>query len=266
MAAIRTFTKSLFEVCAQKDFWLKVLGVVDGYEIWLVRTREIYSFDHKDPRVLIVAGFHGEEVAGPWGILKWLKECDEGQLKTSVDVSVIPIVNPWGFAKGKRYGFSDMKTNHGFCHPEKNGTQTEPSPEGKILIDSMEFLRPLSQDGFLSLHEDKTVKEYYLYTFEHGSKPGKFTKSMKKELSKHFLKSYDGIAYVDSKEKDSGPICKNGLVYRFCDGSFEDWIFHQGVPKVAVTETPGKYRLTRRINANSKLIDKFIELCRERNE
>ena len=263
MAAIRTFTKQLFEICSQKDFWLKILGIVDGYEIWLVRTREIYSFDHKDPRVLIVAGFHGEEVAGPWGVLKWLKECTEEQLK-SVDVSIIPIVNPWGFARGKRYGASDMKTNHGFCHPDKNGDQIEPSPEGKILVDSMEFLRPLSQDGFLSLHEDKTVKEYYLYTFEHGNKPGRFTKQLKKELSKHFPKAYDGIAYVDSKAKESGPSCKNGLVYKFCDGSFEDWMFHQGVPKVAVTETPGVYKLQRRVTANTRIIDKFLELSLEK--
>lgn len=261
MAAIRTFTKTLFEVCAQKDFWLKVLGVIDEYEIWLVRTREIYSFDHKDPRILVAAGFHGEEVAGPWAILKWLQACDEKYLKSAVDVSLVPIVNPWGFAKGKRYGPSEIMTNYGFCHQDKDNAK--PSPEGEALIKNIELLRPLAQDGFLSLHEDINIKEYYLYTFEHGKKPGKFTKSLKRELSKHFPKSYDGIAYVDSRARADGPVCKNGLVYKFCDGSFEDWMFHLGVPKVAVTETPGKYRLKRRTNAGVEIINKFIGLSLE---
>lgn len=251
----------MLQVAAEKGFWLKVLGQVSGpnrkYEMWLLRTRNMYSYDHTDPRVLIVAGFHGEEVAGPWGLLKWITECDSKWLKL-VDASFIPIVNPYGFARKKRYGYSDLPTNAGFCH-EPVGR----SPEGEILANNIELLRPLAHDGFLSLHEDSTTKEYYLYTFEQGLEPGKFTKSLKKELSKSFPKPYEGIAYVDSRDPDAGPICKDGLIYRFCDGSFEDWLFHLGVPRVAVTETPGKYKMDRRIGATVNVIQKFIELAYE---
>lgn len=255
MASIHRFQKQLFRVASEKGFWLKILGVIDEYEMWLVKTRNFT--DHKDPRVLIVAGFHGEEKAGPWGILKWLQDCEKSVFD-SIDVSFIPIVNTYGFSKGKRYGSSDMKTNFGFCHLSEND---KPSPEGEVLIKNIEILRPLAEDGFLSLHEDVTIKEFYLYTFEHGVKPGKFTRGLKKELKKHFKKCYQGIAYVDSASDGRGPNCKKGLIYKFCDGSFEDWLFHLGVPRVAVTETPGKYKLARRVKANVAIIDRFLKLC-----
>ena len=41
MAAIHKFNRMLFKVCAEKGFWLRPLGELDEYEMWLVRTRDI---------------------------------------------------------------------------------------------------------------------------------------------------------------------------------------------------------------------------------
>lgn len=253
--AVHKFQRQLLQVASDRGFWLRVLGIIDGYEMWLVRTR---TNGEKKPRVLIVAGFHGEEKAGPWGILKWLQESPDSVFD-SIDVSFIPIVNTYGFSKGKRYGLSDIKTNNGFYHVNEG---EKPSPEGEVLIRNINILKPLAEDGFLSLHEDITVKEFYLYTFEHSDKPGKFTKGLKKELKTHFKNAYHGVAYVDSTDKTKGPPCKHGLVYKFCDGSFEDWMYHLGVPRVAVTETPGKFKLAKRVKATVNVIDRFLKLCK----
>lgn len=262
MAAIRTYYEELFDIAAKNGFWLRILGAVSGHKIWLIRTRDYYvpDYEHTDPRLLIVAGFHGEEVAGPLAILKWLKTHDENVWK-KIDLSFIPIVNPYGFAKGTRYGESGKKTNAGFCHTKE--LEGEPSPEGQILIDSISIIRPLAQDGFLSLHEDKSERGYYLYTFEHGPEPGKFTQGLKREIGKHFHRPVDGIRVFTDAQKEYGPMVKDGLIYRLCDGTFEDWLFHLGVPRCAVTETPGKYRLARRVEAGVAIIDKFIQLCEE---
>jgi hypothetical protein len=209
-----------------------------------------------DPKVLIVAGFHGEEQAGPWAILKWMKEAPDSYL-AKYDISFIPIVNSYGFARKKRYGLSDMQTNTGFG---PNGKEQAPSPEGQILIDHIDLLRPLAQHGFLSLHEDVTTKEYYLYTSEHGPRPGLFTYRLRKELKKFFPKAYDGIAYVDTTTRELGPRCNQGIIYNYFDGSFEDWMFQLGVPKCAATETPGLYQLKRRVDAGVSIIYKFLEL------
>jgi hypothetical protein len=255
MAAIRTFIKEMFSIVAEKRLWLTILGEVDGFQIWLVRSRE--SIEHRDPKMLIVAGFHGEEKAGPYSILKWLKECDTDTFK-KCDLSFIPIVNPIGFSKGIRYNTYGEQTNCGFCHSDLD---SGPSREGKILIDKIELLRPLADDGFMSLHEDVTTKLYYLYTFEKEKEPGKFTFGMKEVLGQHFKKFVDGVKVeTDCANRGNGPMVKDGIIYRLCDGSFEDWMFHLGVPRVVVTETPGMYKLKRRVNAGAAAIDKFIEL------
>jgi hypothetical protein len=256
MAAIRQFMKEVFRISSEKRFFLCILGEVDEQQMWLVRTRQ--HMEHTDPKMLIVAGFHGEEKAGPFAILKWMKDCDQ-KILDKADLSFIPIVNPIGFSKNMRYAIPGEKTNCGFCHPER---KLKPSREGQILINNIDLLKPLAEDGFLSLHEDITEKNYYLYTFEKRKTPGPFTMGIKEELGKFFRKALDGEhAEIDASDGSHvGPIFKDGLIFRHCDGSFEDWLFHLGVPRAVVTETPGKYRLKRRVDAGASIISKFIEL------
>jgi len=256
MAAIRKYTQELMRIADERSFWLKPLGYLDGYVMWLVRTRNVYAFEHMDPKVLIVAGFHGEEQAGPLAILKWMKEAPDSYL-SKYDISFIPVVNSYGFARKKRYGLSDMPTNVGFG---LNKGDAVPSPEGEILVQHMEILRPLSQNGCLSLHEDVTSKEYYLYSYEHGPRPSLFAYRLRNELKKYFPKAYDGIAYVDTSDPGNGPKCNKGIVYNYFDGSFEDWMLQLGVPRCAATETPGLYQLKRRVEANVAIIYKFLEV------
>jgi len=274
MAAIRVFTNKLFKICSEKAYWLRPLGEVNGYITWLVRTR--LSFSHSDPKILIVSGTHGEEIAGPWGLLRWLQNSSDKWV-SKVDVSLIPIVNSYGFAKStkshpQRYGPSGEYTNCGFSKP-KSHTITEnvevmktygerPSPEGKVLADNINLLKQLAQDGFLSLHEDKGVKEFYLYAYEHSEKPNRWVRTMRDELKKHFPKSYTGVACVDTAKNTSGPFCRNGLIYNFLDGSFESWLLELGVERCVVPETPGKYRFKKRVYATEALINRFLSITK----
>jgi len=257
MAAINQFYSDMFKIASDKRFWLCPLGQVDSYKLWFIRTR-LNADHHNNPRMLVVAGFHGEEKAGPYAILKWLKDCDREALD-HYDISFIPIVNTQGFAKGTRYNSYGEVSNAGFCHPERHD---KPSREGQILIHNIDMLRAAAADGFLSLHEDAGEKRYYMYSFEGTPAPGEFTQGLLNTLGKHFKTYIDGESiWLDtSLKKDRGPFVTNGIVYRHCDGSFEDWMFHLGVPRVAVTETPGQYQLRRRITAGADVIDTFIQL------
>ena len=276
MAAIRSFQNQLFKISAEKGYWLKPLGELNGvvngkkfsYITWLGRSRP--ASDHNDPKILIVAGTHGEEIAGPWGLLKWLQDSSDKWAK-KIDISFIPIVNPYGFARNQRYGPSGESTNCGFCTP-KSPVLTEnpellakyedhPSPEGQILANNIDLLLSLSTDGFLSLHEDVSVEECYLYAYEHTDKPSRWVRAMREELNKHFPKSFTGTACVDTSKNTSGPPCKNGLVYNFLDGSFESWMLELGVRRCAVPETPGKYPLRKRVVATESVINRFVSLA-----
>lgn len=266
MAAIKRYFKKMYTISAEKRFWIRPLGEIEELQIWLLRTRD--TTEHKDPRVLIVSGFHGEEKAGPYAILKWLQKCDTSIFRR-VDLSFIPIVNPVGFKKNLRYSIPGERNNQGFCHPESGDKR---SREGEILFNNIDILLPLARDGFLSLHEDALVKEYYVYTFE--KKEGTFTRGLKDTLSKHFNKPLDGLTTngltpdkMAMYPGEVGTMVVNGWVNhsKLHDGSIEDFLFHANIPRIAVTETPGLYQLKRRINAGVHIIDKFIDLSLKLN-
>lgn len=256
---MQKYTKQLLHLAAENGFWLRILGEVGNWPIWLIRTQ---GHPKRDTiKLLIAAGFHGEEKAGPWAIIEWMKNYDAKLLK-KFDISFLPVVNPTAFNRGARYNTWGEKSNCGFCHPE---LKDKPSEEGKILIENINFLLPLAKDGFLSLHEDITTKEYYAYTFEPTKEPGAFTCGLLSTLGEFFDKPLNGVgALADANAGNGRPYVVNGLVYKLCDGSFEDWLFHKGVQKVAVTETPALHKLQRRIDANVAIINKFIELCKDR--
>ena len=255
MNSLPKFNKKLIHICAEKDFSLTPLGEVGPWPIWLVRTQRRET--SKKKRVLVVAGFHGEEKAGPWAILKWLEAFNIDNYK-GLDISVIPVVNPTAFNKYVRYNTWTQKSNCGFCHPEM---KEEPSEEGKILLKHIDRLYSLAMNGFLSLHEDIELrKEYYLYTFEPTKDPGQFTCGMLEELSRWWARPLNGISVTADSNLNTRPFVVNGLVYKYCDGSFEDYLFHRGVGRVAVSETPGRAKLERRVDCNVSVIDAFLDL------
>ena len=261
MAAIGKFYKDLQQCISMKRLWSAIIGFHEcngiGYPVYVVKT---HILDNANlPKMLVVAGFHGEERAGPYAILNWLEACDP-EVSRNYDISFVPIVNPVGFKKGQRYGTSGEKTNCGFCHPERGDI---PSPEAQVIIRNIDLLRSMADDGFLSLHEDAKETRYYTYSFEKGrNTPGPFSVVIRDTLGRFFNTRLDGeIVEVDASGR--GPMCKDGIVYRHCDGSMEDWMLHLGVPRVAVTETPGTYSIERRIKAHVAAIDVFIDMIVE---
>jgi hypothetical protein len=255
MAALKSYFSEMTRHCAAKRFWLTPLGYVDDEPIWLIRTR--LNRSHNDPKILIVSGFHGEEIGGPYAVLKWLKDCNSTILK-DIDVSLIPIVNTWGFAKGSRYGSTGGPNNCGFCHFDVE--LDEIKPEGIVLRDNIDILRLMAKDGYLSLHEDANEKRCYVYRYEECEEPSPIVVEMRDLLSKHFHSIAREGVEVDTGLRGKKAQVVEGIVHNHCDGSFDDWMMHLGVPRVIVTETPAKCQLKRRINAGKEAIDKFIEV------
>ena len=73
-----------------------LLGTVLGEPLWMV-TR--VAADAAAPYRLVASGFHGEEPAGPWGLLKFLQGVDAATLD-AVHLTLLPLVNCTGFAAG----------------------------------------------------------------------------------------------------------------------------------------------------------------------
>lgn len=81
-----------------------------GYPIWLMQSPQRHP---ERPNLLISTGFHGEESAGPWGLLYLLAQLDERMFKRA-NLSLLQLVNPTGFANGHRFNELGENPNRGF--------------------------------------------------------------------------------------------------------------------------------------------------------
>ena len=86
-----------FKTVLPESYQCEILGRIVGERILIASPK---SPDPKKKSILVVAGFHGNENAGPWGICKFLasKTRPEGLLEGS-NVSFIPVVNPSAFIR-----------------------------------------------------------------------------------------------------------------------------------------------------------------------
>jgi len=243
-ADLSLFISHLKRVAAKRQFSVNELGVVGNDPIFLLR-RDILS---DRPNLLITAGFHGEEPAGCWGILLFLETVSQ-ELLQNVNLSFIPLVNPTGFKKGYRYNDWGENPNSGFCHTLSGKPET--SKEGSILLENLDLVKQLAKDGFVSLHEDSDQERFYIYTFENSDSPGVFSKSLLHAGTDFFEPCSDGIV--------EGASLNNGIIFKDCDGSFEDFLFHKGIPITACSETPGKADIKKRIEANSNIVKAFCK-------
>jgi hypothetical protein len=120
-------------------------------------------------------------------------------------------------------------------------------------MEHLPMLKTLAKDGFLSLHTDVEIGRFYVYTFENADRPGAFSEALRNEEARFFEPHPDGIL--------EGGVVRNGIMFRHCDGSFEDLLFHEGIPRTACTETPGLVGANRQIEANASIITAFVRFA-----
>lgn len=238
------FSAHLNRVATRNKFVAQNLGMVGNEPLLLFSPEKL----NKGPNVLVSAGFHGEEPAGCWGILRFLEEYYP-KIFEKINISFLPLVNPTGFRRGARRNDWNENPNDGFCHTSSG--KPEPSREGQILLNHIDQIKMLAKDGFVSLHEDFEQDKFYLYTFEHANAPGKFSTSLRSELAAFFDPVPDGMI--------EGAKACGGIIFNSCDSSFEDFLFHEGISLTACTETPGLLEISKRIEANSHVIHGLVE-------
>lgn len=230
----------------------KELGAVEKYPIFLVMGK---NKKETGKNLLIAGGFHGDEVAGVWGIIKFLT--DKSKISKNINLTFLPLVNPTGFALGKRFNKWGENPNRGFCHKEIE-LNRKLSREGEILLKNIDLIKTYAADGFLSLHEDVLSEKLYVYTFEKLKTPGGFSK-MLLGTGKKYFETYGNDIIKDNFSKFSDDtIVKNGLSFNKHDGSFEDYMFDLGVEKTACTDIPGKKPIKKRIETNTAIMKSFI--------
>jgi hypothetical protein len=223
----------------------EVIGEIEKLPIFLCQN------DHELGRqnILIMGGVHGEETAGPWGILNTMMKLK--LMKINVNVSFIPIMNPWGFSKELRFNKQLKSVNSAYLRT-KSGKQ-KLTIEGEIINKNFVRLSELAKNGFLSCHEDVEQHHFFIYELVNDSKPDFICRELQNIGNHYFGKQPDGPVYT-------GTVI-DGVVLNGKDGTIDDYLFTiGGVHRAITTETPGLENINKRVYVYEQLITKFIEL------
>ncbi|MBL8909164.1 MAG: succinylglutamate desuccinylase/aspartoacylase family protein [Archangium sp.] len=193
--------------------------------------------------LVVTAGFHGEEPAGPLTLLEHLGEVIDEARAHDVALRVFPCVNPSGFEGGHRYNASGEQPNNDFLRYELTpGTVVDEVGEGQpfhawqpfygspkeTLALHRELERHAPPRGALDLHQDAWVKAKCFYAYHFGA--AEPYRALVKQSLAH-AKVAVHLAVHNLLRTD-----RWGLIVHH-DGSNSDWFHRRGVPHVAVLET-----------------------------
>ena len=212
--------------------------------------------------LLVVAGIHGEETAGPWATIRFLLS-ENPELSSMINISILPVFNPSVFSNKLRTNIKKERTNV---------LIGDVSEEGKIIKRYSNMLAKLGSDCILSLHENMTLNNgFYLYAntdfteiYDREARDADALEGVTADLIDiiiqrgltRFKLRPDG-KYTDpqGKEEDVYKV-KQGLVSNLHDNSFEDYMNRiKKVPIVILPETPSKNQpVKKRVSTHLEII------------
>lgn len=228
-----------------RGFVAEGLGHCLGHALWLWQRPAARP---GAPRLLIASGLHGNEAAGPWGLLAWLQAADSAALDGAA-LTLLPLVAPTGFTAATRLNALGQNPNRGFG---RHRGEHLPSAEGELLLRHADRLSAAARDGVLACHEDLTRPHTYVYSFEPGHEPGAFSRQLLQAGMPYFALPPDGPI-------DAG-VARGGLIHNLFDGSFESWLTECGAAVAACIETPGRADFARRVAAQAAYVAAFVRL------
>jgi hypothetical protein len=194
-------------------------------------------------RLLITAGFHGDETAGPLTLLKHLPEVVAYAAEHDVGLTIYPSVNPSGFEDLTRYNRAGENPNNDLLRYQlPDGSWAGELTAGQTFVSTRTFLdgpketRALAleldaqptPDAALDIHQDPYIKQPLSYAYNFGDSAPYRSMVAKTDRLLHVARN----AMVD----DDVFTDEDGLV-RLHDGSVTDYFWRRGVPYAAVIET-----------------------------
>jgi hypothetical protein len=219
--------------------------------------------------LLVTAGFHGEEPAGPLTLLRHMSDIVDHARKHDVGLRVYPCINPSGFEAGTRYNASGERPNNdliryevspGVFHGELHGDETflrwvpfEKGPKETRAL-SADLRRFPAPQAALDIHQDGYMKGRYTYAYVFGEltayRPLMAQVEARVAIARQALVDEAVRVWSDAE---------GFVVYR--DGSVTDYCSRIGVPYTATLETTCETPLGLCHEVNLAWLKGFIELA-----
>lgn len=256
------------------------------YDFLRIASKNINS---RDNVVLICAGIHGEEIAGPLTILNFINEIIDYIHQNNLKCIIYPLTNPSGFENNTRYnadGDSGGAGNNDFLRYEmKNGTLVDDLAEHKendfkkwhrssdkklglklpketVLMHKVLKNDPLRQVvALLDLHQDyitNASSAAYQYTFGDNAVYNNIINKIKKIIPLYKNKNI-GAGEASPMRSDG-----QGFIARH-DGSLPDLFYRLGVKHCITVETMGKTPLKIAQEVNLIWIFGIVDILRKKS-
>lgn len=234
------FIAALKTACNKRKLKLQKIGTVHNKSDYSLYKIVINSRKKPKATVCFSAGIHGEEIAGPYAVLRFIEKFDFKKFR-NIKIIILPVANPYGFDKTVRQTAKGLQSNGHFCDKKLKG-------EHKIIYNAIKKENLLF---FHALHEDSDEHRFYIYNFE-----------------KNKEKIYDDILAIARKyfplemhKQIYGSKAEHGMIINEHDSSFEDRMYRDGVPYSMCTETPGRVPLEKRVRAYVKIMELVLKFA-----
>lgn len=234
------FISKLKFLCRQNDIQLRHKKLVDGYKLYYLVLNE----DTDQKTICFSAGIHGDEIAGPWSVLKFLENIPK--IRTGLRVLILPLANPYGFEMLSRHNAGKQDINRRYCDEKLSG-------EAKAIYDVI----TAHDVSFLhTLHEWAAADGFYMYSS--NKKQEKILSALPKMAEKHFKVLTDTT--INGEKVNKGIIWhpKDGYTDMRSKCTLENKAWSDGISYIT-TETPSKADLGKRINLTIKIMNYILE-------
>jgi len=200
------------------------------------------------PRLYLSAGIHGDEISGPLALLEMIAQSG---FFAAFDVTLCPILNPNGLARGMRTNWDAIDLNRDYRNSR--------SREIKSHIETLQTLGRFNAS--MLLHEDYEGMGAYVYELNETFDPGLGAKIIA-AMGLHV--PIDLRPEIDGWAARGGVISRRDLVARL--GRIEDcpeWaeaayltVHHTGVSYT--TETPKPFPIEARVKAQIAAVETLM--------
>ena len=236
--------------------------------IWVLRITDNPDSAEIEPEFIYISTMHGDEIIGAHFLL-WL--CDSltklyrtnsriTRLVDSVDIWVIPVMNPDGYVIGRRRNANRVDLNRNFPVPDGSigfdGTYLI-EPETRAM---MEFLSSRRASMTIDFHTGALVVNYP-WDFDTARAPDD---SLLKVRALDYSKLNPTMFYHSHPPRPGG--ITNGFDWYEADGTMEDWDYHTGnnphlIVELSVSDAPPETTLLRIWDDNYNAMLHQIELA-----
>jgi murein peptide amidase A len=242
-----SYSRELEETARAADWTVRFLSPTEsGPRPWLRRV--LPGRESAPPRLYLSSGIHGDEISGPLALLEMIRQPDSF---AGFDVTMFPILNPNGLARGVRTNRDEIDLNRDY----RNSKSLE-------VLSHIETLLTLGRyDAAMMLHEDYEGIGAYLYELNDTLDPGLGTKIIA-AMGLHV--PIDLRPEIEEGVARGGVISRRDLIAKL--GRIEDrpewaeaaYLLVHHTAAVYTTETPKPFLIDARVKAQIAAVETLM--------